>query len=283
MTTTILARINGHKPTLKQKALRQRASGNVATRSTLPEYLEPPEVDALIHAAPHGQARLIMLEQWRAGLRVSEAVALEVADLQLDGDQPTLRVRQGKGSKDRVVPVHPELAAAFRQVIDFGNVAAGGHHEVNGVAMGQRGPEPRPGVGHHSGWKVGWDSYLAAQRRSALAGQRGADQPRQPVAGPCVDCDYAGLPGDFARPHGVHGPGAVIPAATPLDARSPRLTPGGLILFFFLLECYNPTPKAAGSSRYLLVRLHRAVRCYGRCYHRCCCQSKQHAQDDYCR
>ena len=34
----------------------------------------------------------------------------------------------------------------------------------------------------------------------------------------------------------------MIPAATPLDARSPRLTPGGLILFFFLLECYNPTP-----------------------------------------
>lgn len=125
MTTTILTKTNGRKPTPKQKVLRQRASGNVATRSTLPEYLEPPEVDALIHASPHGQARLIMLEQWRAGLRVSEAVALEVADLQLDGDQPTLRVRQGKGSKDRVVPVHPELAAAFRQVIDFGNVRQG--------------------------------------------------------------------------------------------------------------------------------------------------------------
>ena len=125
MTTTILATTNGYKPTPKQKVLRQRASGNVAIRSTLPEYLEPPEVDALIHAAPHGQSRLIMLEQWRAGLRVSEAVALEVADLQLDGDQPTLRVRQGKGSKARVVPVHPELASAFRQLIDFGNVRHG--------------------------------------------------------------------------------------------------------------------------------------------------------------
>ena len=125
MTTTILARPNGRKPTQKQRVLQQRASGKVAVRSTLPEYLEPGEVDALIHAAPHGQARLIMLIQWRAGLRVSEAVALEVADLQLDGDQPTLRVRQGKGSKARVVPVHPELAAAFRQVIDFGNVRQG--------------------------------------------------------------------------------------------------------------------------------------------------------------
>ena len=69
---------------------------------TLPEYMEPPEVEALIHAAPHGQARLIMLEQWRAGLRVSEAVTLEAADLRLDGDRPTLRVHRGKGHKDWV-------------------------------------------------------------------------------------------------------------------------------------------------------------------------------------
>ena len=68
------------------------------------------------------QARLIMLEQWRAGLRVYEAVNLEVSDLQLDGDRPTLRVSQGKGHKDRIVPVHVELATAFRQVIDFSNV-----------------------------------------------------------------------------------------------------------------------------------------------------------------
>ena len=122
---TSLDRTNGRKPTKKQRVLQQRASGSVAQRSTLPEYLEPSEVESLIHAAPHGQARLIMLAQWRAGLRVSEAVALEVADLSLDGDRPTLRVRRGKGSKDRIVPVHPELAAAFRQVIDFAGVRRG--------------------------------------------------------------------------------------------------------------------------------------------------------------
>ena len=125
MTTTDLARGHGRKPSKKQRVAQQRASGNVARRSTLPEYLEPAEVEALIRAAPHGQARLVMLEQWRAGLRVSEALALAVEDLQLDGDRPTLRVRQGKGSRDRVVPVHAGLAAAFRQVIDFGNARRG--------------------------------------------------------------------------------------------------------------------------------------------------------------
>ena len=76
----------------------------------LPEYLEMAEVSALIAAAPNLKARLIMLEQWRAGLRVSEALALEARDLHLDSDRPTLVVRQGKRRKPRVVPVHPGAA-----------------------------------------------------------------------------------------------------------------------------------------------------------------------------
>ena len=54
-----------------------------------------------------------MLEQWRADLRVSEALALAARDLHLDSDRPTLVVLQGKGRKDRVVPVHPELQTAL--------------------------------------------------------------------------------------------------------------------------------------------------------------------------
>ena len=125
MTSTSLARTNGRKPSRKQRVLEARASGSVARRSGLPEYLVPGEVNALINAAPHGQARLLILEGWRAGLKVSEAVALEAEDLQLDGDNPTLRIRHGKGGRSRIVPVHPELAAALRQVVDFGSVRRG--------------------------------------------------------------------------------------------------------------------------------------------------------------
>ncbi len=120
--TTTLARTNGRKPTHKQRVAQQRASGNVARRQTLPEYLEPSEVEALINAAPHGIARLLFLVQWRAGLRISEALALDVADMRLVGDRPTLRVRQGKGGNDRVVPIHPELAAGLRSAMAFGNI-----------------------------------------------------------------------------------------------------------------------------------------------------------------
>ena len=81
----------------------------------IPEYLEADEINAIIRAAPSPKAKLLMLQQWRAGLRVSEALDLEVRDLSLDAASPTLRVRSGKGGKTRLVPVHPELHAALRQ------------------------------------------------------------------------------------------------------------------------------------------------------------------------
>ena len=66
-----------------------------------------------------------MLEQWRAGLRVSEALDLEVRDLSLDEAHPTLRVRAGKGDRSRLVPVHPELHAAFTSALSYGNISQG--------------------------------------------------------------------------------------------------------------------------------------------------------------
>ena len=91
----------------------------------LPEYLEALEVDALIRAAPNSRAALLFLVQWRAGLRVSEALALEVRDLSLDSDLPTIHVRRGKGAKPRIVPVHPELHSALASSLQFGNIAQG--------------------------------------------------------------------------------------------------------------------------------------------------------------
>ena len=101
----------------------------------LPEYLETAEVNALIAAAPNPRARLIMLEQWRAGLRVSEALALEARDLHLDSDRPTLVVRQGKGRKDRVVPVHPELQTALTAATSFGTAGQGRLIDVSRVTV----------------------------------------------------------------------------------------------------------------------------------------------------
>ena len=91
----------------------------------IPEYLEADEVNAIIRAAPSPKAKLLMLQQWRAGLRVSEALDLEVRDLSLDTASPTLRVRSGKGGKTRLVPVHPELHGALTSALAYGDITQG--------------------------------------------------------------------------------------------------------------------------------------------------------------
>ena len=49
--------------------------GRTAIR-LLPEYLEQDQVERLIEASPLSRAWLVMLEQWRAGLRIGEALTL---------------------------------------------------------------------------------------------------------------------------------------------------------------------------------------------------------------
>ena len=119
MTTQVIARRR------RPRGLHPKRTDGEPQTKRLPEYLEADEVDAVIRAAEDPRAKLLMLTQWRAGLRVSEALALDVSDLSLDSDLPTIRVRSGKGRKARVVPVHPELAAAFRMALSYGNVAEG--------------------------------------------------------------------------------------------------------------------------------------------------------------
>ena len=97
----------------------------------IPEYLEPDEVNAIIRAAPNPKANLLMLEQWRGGLRVSEALDLEVRDLSLDTATPTLRVRSGKGGKTRLVPVHPELHGALASALAYGDISQGRIVEIH--------------------------------------------------------------------------------------------------------------------------------------------------------
>ncbi len=105
---------------------RQRGRGKVARRRTLPEYLDAAEVVALMRFAPRPDAALLFLIMWRAALRISEALALRLADLSLDGDPPTLRVRKGKGGRARVLEMHPELVAGIKAAQTYGLVSSAG-------------------------------------------------------------------------------------------------------------------------------------------------------------
>ena len=107
----------------------QHKSGKI--RYILPEYLEATEIQALIRSAPHAKAKLLMTFQWRAGLRISEALAIKASDITLDGDRPTIHVRQGKGRRDRLVPIHPKLVDAIQTAMAFGDFRRGPFFTVN--------------------------------------------------------------------------------------------------------------------------------------------------------
>ena len=71
-------------------------------------------IDAVERPGPLGLRDRALLEVlYGAGLRVSEAVGLDLADLRDEGEQLTVRVRGGKGNKDRVVPLGRAGAGAL--------------------------------------------------------------------------------------------------------------------------------------------------------------------------
>ncbi|MBX7059644.1 MAG: site-specific integrase [Leptospirales bacterium] len=65
----------------------------------LPVVLSREEVDRLLQQPKNEKHRLLLTLCYSAGLRVSELVALRLSDLDLD--RGVIRVRQGKGKKDR--------------------------------------------------------------------------------------------------------------------------------------------------------------------------------------
>jgi site-specific recombinase XerD len=73
----------------------------------LPEILSSEEVWRLFAAAAHPKHRLVFETIYACGLRVSEATQLKVRDI--DRDRMTVRIEQGKGRKDRYVPLSKRL------------------------------------------------------------------------------------------------------------------------------------------------------------------------------
>jgi integrase len=82
-------------------------------RLRLPVVLSPAEVQRLIASAKNLYHRTLLLTLYGAGLRRSEACQLKVRDI--DSQRMVLRVEQGKGGRDREIPLSPTLLAALRQ------------------------------------------------------------------------------------------------------------------------------------------------------------------------
>ena len=88
---------------------------------SLPDTLSAEEVDSLLVSASKQETSDGMRDQamfellYASGLRVTELVSLNIADLDLE--QGTVRCL-GKGSKERLIPVHSGAVAILRRYID---------------------------------------------------------------------------------------------------------------------------------------------------------------------
>jgi integrase/recombinase XerD len=74
--------------------------------------LSPEEVAQLLDAARPGRERVLLKTAYACGLRLMEVLNLQIQDI--DSARMLLHVRQGKGNKDRLVPLSLRLLTELR-------------------------------------------------------------------------------------------------------------------------------------------------------------------------
>jgi site-specific recombinase XerD len=79
----------------------------------LPVVLSPGELGEFFAAVESHKYRTVLMTMYGAGLRISEAVGLQVGDI--DSARMLIRVGQGKGRRDRYVTLWPTLLARLRE------------------------------------------------------------------------------------------------------------------------------------------------------------------------
>ncbi len=78
----------------------------------LPVVLSPEEVTRLIEATTNPMHRTMLMVLYGTGIRRTEASLLKVSDI--DSQRMVLHIRQGKGARDRDVPLRDTLLQALR-------------------------------------------------------------------------------------------------------------------------------------------------------------------------
>lgn len=80
----------------------------------LPEILSREELSRLFAAACHLKARTFLMLAYGTGLRLTELCHLRVEHIDSHADRMCIRVEQGKGGKDRYVPLSEDVLQLLR-------------------------------------------------------------------------------------------------------------------------------------------------------------------------
>jgi integrase/recombinase XerD len=81
--------------------------------STLPSVLSKEEITRIINAAPNLKYKAVIQTLYSAGLRLAELINLHITDI--DSKRMTIRVRRGKGKKDRYIMLSHTLLKTLRE------------------------------------------------------------------------------------------------------------------------------------------------------------------------
>lgn len=127
----------------------------------LPEVLTPEEAERVLERLT-GDSLLVALLCWGSGLRLLEALRLRIRDV--DFDRRELRIRDGKGRRDRLTvlperaiePLRERIAASLKRHRED---LASGYGEVElPDALARKYPR--------AGWEAGWQYVFPAERLS---------------------------------------------------------------------------------------------------------------------
>jgi integrase len=102
-----------YKRVLKRRDLDFENLPLLRTPKKLPVILSPDEVTRLIEAAPNLLYRTLLMLLYATGLRRTEATKLKVSDI--DSSLMLIHVHEGKGARDRELPLTQKLLDALRQ------------------------------------------------------------------------------------------------------------------------------------------------------------------------
>jgi integrase/recombinase XerD len=112
---TIHSRMNALKFYYEQVLHREKFFWEIPRpkkRLILPKVISEEKIIKYLFAVENIKHRTILLIAYSAGLRVSEAVKLKIADI--DSDRMQIFVRSAKGKKDRIVPLSKMILVLLR-------------------------------------------------------------------------------------------------------------------------------------------------------------------------
>jgi integrase/recombinase XerD len=122
----------------------------------LPTILSQDEVTRLIDAAPNLLYRTILMTLYSTGIRRAELVQLKASDI--DKELMLVHIHEGKGKRDRNVPLSPKLLEALREYWRWMKPVT---YVFPGVAHGHRVDAPASD-------KIVWHACKEAAKRAGI-------------------------------------------------------------------------------------------------------------------